>query len=184
LIESYIRHSLRHERRLWDRINDNIAKRGGAVQPIEQRMLNSLDRTARVAGISLESIDPTDNRHWGGKSLREKAKIVGLDSAYLAIFGVMSHNVHGAWHDLYQFHLKTDGAGGFTPNLDWGPPRPQVLFAIGLIAVDAVCDFVDFIGGKTASSHFDDRLNDLTSRLQIADHAHEAYLASRSPSVV
>jgi hypothetical protein len=146
LIESYIRHSLRHERRLWDTINDNIAKRGGEVQPIEQRMLKSLDRTERVAGISLGSVDPKDNRYWGGKSLREKAKIVGLDSAYLMVFGPMSHNVHGAWHDLYQFHLKTDGAGGFIPNLDWGRPLPQVLFAIGVIAVEAVHDFVDFRG--------------------------------------
>jgi hypothetical protein len=129
--------------------------------------------------VKFREYRPKDNRHWGGKSLREKAKVVGLDSAYLGVFGAMSHNVHGAWQDAYQFHLKTDGAGGFTPNLEWGRPRPQVLFAIGVIVVEALRDFVDFIGGEAASSHFDDRLADLTCRLRTADQAHEAYLTSK-----
>jgi hypothetical protein len=36
-------------------------------------MLNSIDRTARIAGISLERIDPGDKTHWAGKSIYQKA---------------------------------------------------------------------------------------------------------------
>jgi hypothetical protein len=35
VVDSYVRHSLRHERKLRDRIAENIAQRGGHVLPIE-----------------------------------------------------------------------------------------------------------------------------------------------------
>jgi hypothetical protein len=180
LVDSYIRHSLRHERRLWDRIKANIAERGGSIQHIEQRMLNSLERAARIAGITLESIDLKDRTPWGGKNLREKAKVVGLEPAYDAVFGGMSHNVHGAWQDIYQFHLQTDGNGTFTPKLDWSRPRPQPLFALGHLALDAVADFLEFIGGETAIGQLHEKLRDLNARIDTADHAHETYLSGRT----
>jgi hypothetical protein len=118
------------------------------VLPIEQRMLNSIERTARIAGLALEDIDLNNRTPWGGKNLREKAKAVGLDGAYLAAFGGMSHNVHGAWQDLCQFHLETNGDGRFQPNMEWGRPRPQPLLAVATIALGAVQDFLGFIGGE------------------------------------
>ena len=108
LVDSFIGHSLRHERTLRDRIQANIQGRGGQVLPIEQRMLNSIDRAGRIAGVTLDSVDLKNRAPWGGKDLRQKAEAVGLEVAYLAVFGGMSHNVHGSWHDLYQFHLETD----------------------------------------------------------------------------
>ncbi|KGW22140.1 DUF5677 domain-containing protein [Burkholderia pseudomallei] len=179
LIDSYVRHSLRHERRLWDMVNANIAGRGGEVLPIEQRMLNSLDRAARVAGIALDSIDLKDKAPWGRKDLRQKAVEIGLDGAYEAVFGGMSHNVHGSWQDVYQFHLETDGDGLFRPKLEWGRLRPQALFALGVIALGAVHDFIRFIGGEGAVQLVRAALEDLTGRLRIADEAHEAYLAGK-----
>jgi len=180
LVDSYIRHSLRHERRLWGTITANIAERGGSIQHIEQRMLNSLERAARIAGITLESIDLKDRTPWGGKNLREKAKVVGLEPAYDAVFGGMSHNVHGAWQDLYQFHLQTDGDGAFTPKLDWLRPRPQPLFALGGLAIDAADDFLMFIGGDAATQHVREQLEDLRRRIHSADHAHETYLSGKT----
>ena len=91
----------------------------------------------------------------------------------------MSHNVHGAWQDLYQFHLEPDGDGRFQPNMEWGRPRPQPLFAVAAIALGAVHDFLGFIGGKAALSHVRDALEDLHARLHTADEAHEAYLAGK-----
>jgi hypothetical protein len=72
-IDSYVRRALRHERQLRDKILSNIENRRGDVLPIERRMLNSIDRTARIAGISLETIDPGDKTHWAGKSIYQKA---------------------------------------------------------------------------------------------------------------
>jgi uncharacterized protein DUF5677 len=134
LVDSFVRHSLRRERRLRDRIQANIQERGGDVLHIEQRMFKSIDRAARLAGVTLDSVDLKDKAPWGGKDLRQKAEAIGFGEAYLAVFCGMSHNVHGSWQDMYQFHLETDENGGFTPNLDWGRPRPQPLFALGHLA--------------------------------------------------
>ena len=44
LIESYVSHSLAHEKRLLNDINDNIKARDGLVLPIEDRMMKSIER--------------------------------------------------------------------------------------------------------------------------------------------
>jgi hypothetical protein len=87
---------------------------------------------------------------------------------------------HGSWHDLYQFHLETDENGGFTPNLDWGRPRPQPLFALGHLALYAVADFLTFIGGETAMDQLREQLRDLGARIDSVDQAHETYLSGKS----
>jgi hypothetical protein len=110
----------------------------------------------------------------------EKTKVVGLERAYDAVFGGMSHNVHGAWQDLYQFHLQTDGDGAFTPKLDWLRPRPQPLFALGGLAIDAADDFLMFIGGDAATQHVREQLEDLRRPIHSADHAHETYLSGKT----
>jgi hypothetical protein len=179
LVNSFVRHSLRHERRLQDTIQANIQERGGAILPIEQRMLSSIDRAARIAGVALDSVDLKDRAPWGGKDLRQKAAAVGLEQAYLAVFGGMSHNVHGSWHDLYQFHLETDEAGAFTPKLDWGRPRPQPLFALGHLALYAAADFLMFIGGEAATDQLREQLRDLGARISSVDQAHESYLSGK-----
>jgi hypothetical protein len=51
----------------------------------------------------------------GGKHLRQRAEAVGWDEAYGAVFGGMSHNVHGNWQDLYAYHLDATEDGKFTP---------------------------------------------------------------------
>jgi Family of unknown function (DUF5677) len=180
LVDSFVRHSLRHERRLRDKIQANIQERTGEVRHIEQRMLKSINRAARIAGVTLDSVDLKDRAPWGGKDLRQKAEAVGFGEAYLAVFGGMSHNVHGSWQDLYQFHLETDENGAFTPKLEWGRPRPQPLFALGHLALYAVADFLTFIGGAAAMDHLGEQLRDLGARIDSVDQAHEAYLSGKT----
>jgi hypothetical protein len=116
---------------------------------------------------------------WGGNGLRQKAEAVGLDEAYLAVFGGMSHNVR-SWHDLHRVHLETDENGAFTPNLEWGRPRPQPLFALGHLALGAVADFLAFIGGEEAIGQMREKLRDLDVRINVVDQAHEAYLSGET----
>jgi hypothetical protein len=143
-------------------------------------MLKSIDRAARIAGVTLDSVDLKDRAPWGGKDLRQKAEAVGFGEAYLAVFSGMSHNVHGSWQDLYQFHLESDENGGFTPNLDWSRPRPQPLFALGHLGLYAVADFLTFIGGETAMDHLREQLRDLGARINSVDQAHETYLSGKT----
>lgn len=180
-IDSYVRRALRHERQLRDKILSNIENRRGDVLPIERRMLNSIDRTARIAGISLETIDPGDKTHWAGQSIYQKAKEIGLGEAYMAMFGGLSHNVHGSWFDIYQHHVTVDETddGKFSPSLEWDLPRPQILIALGHLTVEAILDVVGFLGGREALDQLRDQLSDLDDRLGQASHAHEEYLCAK-----
>ncbi len=83
------------------------------------------------------------------------------------------------WHDLYQFHLTEEG-GGFTPNLKWNRPRPQFLFALGHLAIDAAADFLEFIGGEDATSQLGEQMRDLDTRIHLVDEAHENYLSAKA----
>jgi hypothetical protein len=72
--------------------------------------------------------------------------------------------------------LETAGDGSFTPNLEWKQPRPQLLFALGVIVAETVHDFFRFIGDEPASLQVTAKLRDLDARLRAADEAHEIYL--------
>jgi hypothetical protein len=163
-----------------NQIEENIAERGGVVLPIEDRMLKSLEKTAAIAGVSLDSIDLADRSAWGGKSTYQKAEDIELDEAYLAVFGGMSHHVHGSWQDLYEYYITADGNGGFMPNFEWHRPRPQPIFALGIIVGDANKQYFRFVGGELATRELADKLGDLERRIRAADAAHEAFLAAKS----
>jgi len=181
VIDSYVHHALQHERRLRDKILSNIESRGGEVLPIEKRMLDSIDRTARIAAVSLEAIDPDERSPWGKKNIYEKAKEIGLGEAYMAMFGGLSHNVHGSWFDIYQHHVTVDEAddGKFSPSLEWDVPRPQLLTALGHLTLEANLDVVGFLGGQEAMDSVREKLLDLSRRLSQVDQAHETYLCTK-----
>jgi Family of unknown function (DUF5677) len=121
-INSYVKVSIKHERKLRDKITSNIENREGIVLPIEDRMLKSIDRTARIAGVSLDEVDAKGTRDWGTKNIFEKAKAVGLDHAYPAAIGGGSNSIHGNWQEITGHHLEwDDNTGHFTPKTDCYP---------------------------------------------------------------
>lgn len=184
ITESYLRHSLRHERRLRDEILAKIAARGGEKLPIEDRMLKSIARAERFSGVSLDSIDLKEKGPWGGKDTRQKAAAVGLEKAYMPAFGGFSRNVHGGWHDLFEYHLnaeedETSGEVKFRPKMDWRRVRPQILFTLAWLLVRACEDGVEVLGGPEAAQLLESRLSDLEDRIRKADDAHEQYLSGK-----
>jgi hypothetical protein len=180
LIDSYIVYSFRHERKLRDVIRHNIDAREGKLLPIEDRMLKSIDRSAAAAGISLDDVELEQKGSWGGKNLFDKAEAAGLGRAYLAAFGGTSHSVHGNWQEIYGNHLHWDEKEGFTPNLDWHGPRPQVLFALCTIVIDTLDSYFAFMGGEEIAKSFEAALSDLNDRVFILSSAHEEYLKRKN----
>jgi hypothetical protein len=61
--DAFVRYSLRVDKQLHDRINANVAARG-TVLPIEDGMLQSIERAFAVAGFTLDSIDANDRSGW------------------------------------------------------------------------------------------------------------------------
>lgn len=175
---SYIEYSMRHEKRLRDRILTNIASRDGQALHIETRMLRSIDASARRSGVDLDSIDPPKN--WGGKNLFEKASEVGLQDAYLGAFAGPSHSVHGNWQDLLEYHLDSDDTG-YMVDLQWHQPRPQLLSTLAHLAVGTLAEFYSQAIGP-AGDLMAQQLPDLRQRIETFVHLHEEFLArDRAP---
>lgn len=178
IVQSYIEYSMRHEKRLRDRIHSNITARGGEIWPIEKRMLASIERSAKDSGVDLDQIDPP--KDWAGRNLFERAQDVGLDEAYLGAFAGPSHSVHGNWQDLLEYHLEAEG-DGFLPDFDWHPPRPQLLTTVAHLTLITLGEFFSDIIGP-AGNAVAERLPDLQERVQSLVHLHEEFLASRMKS--
>lgn len=173
---SYIEYSMRHEKRLRDRICRNVASRGGEVLHIEERMLRSIESSARRSGVNLDSINPPKN--WGGKNLFEKAKDVGLEDAYLGAFAGPSHAVHGNWQDLLEYHLDSDEEG-YTADLQWHRPRPQLLTTLAHLTVETLTVFFSDVLGA-AGNQLAEKIPDLRVRIGQFVHLHEEFLARGS----
>ncbi|MDQ6701729.1 MAG: DUF5677 domain-containing protein [Pseudomonadota bacterium] len=180
-INSYVKFSLKHERKLRDKITRNIADRGGIILPIEDRMLKSIDRTARIAGMPLNDVDNKGARDWGGKNIFEKAKAVGLDHAYLAAIGGGSNSIHGNWQEIAGHHLEWDDSiGHFKPKTDWATPRPQVPLALSRIIVETLAVYFKFMGRDSIFEEIGTTLHDLVKRIDLVSKAHENYLGPKT----
>jgi hypothetical protein len=175
--DSYVRHSLKQERRLSDRINENIRARGGEILPVEQRMLESIDRAVKASGLSIGDLSPSRPRDWADKNLYQKADAVGLGETYIGTFGGPSSSVHGNWMDLLEFHLDTHhDEGNFSPEFEWHNPRPQIGQTVALLAVEGVREYFEYLGNGLLPEFMDDKFNDLSNRIRQAACAHEVFL--------
>jgi hypothetical protein len=175
--QAYVIDSLRHEKRLMDRIENNIASRSGVILPIEARMLGSIKKSFEKSEVEPEQVTKQAAKPWKDVDLYQRASAVGLGEAYLGLFGGPSHNVHGSWQDLIEYHLHHDGEG-FTPELAWHRPRPQVLFSLAKVGVVTLEVYLERLAGADAEGVITD-LRDLWDRIEIANRAHEAFLSAR-----
>jgi len=176
LFTSYIKYSLRHERKLRDVILENIKDRGGSKLHIEKRMLTSIERAAKRSGMQIDDISPSHPRNWGDKNISERTKDVGLEVTYLGLYGGGSRSIHGGWMDLLHHHLEYEESG-FAPNFTWGRPRPQQLLPISQLILETTREFLMYIG-VSASDPIIHRIDDVFGNIRITDEAHEAFLSS------
>jgi hypothetical protein len=184
LVGSYVKNSFKHEIKLRKKIDQDIAARGGVILPIEDRMMKSIDRAYASAGLGPKDLDGYTERNWGGKNLYEKADDLGMGDVYLGAFSGPSQSVHGSWGDIYSHCLQTDGDEMFSPNIEWGYPRPQIITALARLSLFAIDDYFGFIGSPELQEAVREHLSDLGVRLDALDHGHENYLAPKVwPSV-
>lgn len=121
--QAFVLDSLVGEREFLENIRLRMARDGDEAWAIEQRMRNSIDRTAAAAGVDLTEVPPRKLIGWPGAQQRLE-RAYGL-TAYPA-YRAGSDALHGGWHDLFRNHLR-QVPGGFTAELEPQPVRPQSL---------------------------------------------------------
>ncbi len=174
LFKSFRAYSLKHEYKLRQDIIRNIRARGGQELEIERRMLSSIDHSFELSGIAQEEV-PSEERNWGGRNVYEKTRDIGLEMIYLGVFSGPSHDVHGNWQDLLEYHLRAD-ANYFFAELRWHPSRPQILNAVSLYTIDAVTDYLNWLT-KGEYREMDANLSDLRERILRFVPLHEDFLS-------
>lgn len=142
IYKEYIEHSLEEEQRLLDVINSNVQSRGEEL-PIEKQMRESILRSFKDSGFTLNNTKRTRQKGWSG-TLFDRASAIGMKDAYLGIFGLPSHVVHGSWQDLLMYHIDDDGEG-FSPRGGWAAPQPEIVLATALLSCDACEEYIDML---------------------------------------
>ncbi|ADB53600.1 hypothetical protein Cwoe_5192 [Conexibacter woesei DSM 14684] len=137
--EAFVRHSLKLEKQLRDRVVAAIEERGGVVMPMEHGMLEGIEAAFRTAEVEPEDVDPVSRAPWSKGGAFGRFKALGVEDLYGPYFGVQSSYVHGAWQELVQHHLEVQPDGRFLP---------RATFDEGL-AVAPLLIAVDVLGGAT-----------------------------------
>lgn len=174
VFNSYVQYSLQHERKLFKLIKQNISDRGGEPLPIEKRMMESIEKSFKASNLDSNAEYPKI-KNWGGESLFDKARSLGLDELYLVAFGGGSHTIHGNWQDLLEYHLITE-ENTFRPNFEWHLPRPQVLNVTAYISVDTIIDYLNWLFESRPPDYLVEKLVDLKSRINLIEELHENFL--------
>lgn len=172
-LDAYVNDSLIAEREFLADIQVQIRERGGKKLPIEERIEHSIATTFATAGMQAQHLPSRAKNGW--PNAQQRLKLLG-PTAYAA-YRMGSGSIHGSWHDLERNHLDlVDGL--FVPDHESARQRPQPLFAMALLAVTIVRDYIAK-RYPTATDLFEDRFTDLEAKLEQADQLHEAYLTAR-----
>jgi hypothetical protein len=178
LFDSYVHESLQSDFQLEDLINRNVAARGGETIPIERRMLASIERDRRTAGVTREAIPTKRIRNLGGKNVFERARDLGAESMYYPVFAGPSRMVHGGWKDLTMHHLDASDDGTFVPRMEGRTPSIQPLYALGVLTSEALEEYVHEVSHPELAPVMK-RVHEVFDRLVIADALHEEFLVRR-----
>ncbi len=178
LFEDYIEYSLRSEKRLFIKIEDNV-KASGKELPIEKRMKASILRSFEKAEYDMDKVNEKSYETWGEKG-HKKAIDLGMEDIYFVMCGLRSHAIHGNFQDLIRYHLEYKD-GYFSPNTNWGHPRPQIVNAIALLSAQVNKDYLDkAIQRYNESEEIGKKLDDMIIRIKIVDELHEQFLNEKN----
>ncbi len=174
IYDEYIEYSLREEKRLLNRIKQNIDKRGYEL-PIESRMKHSINKAFRTSSFSFTQVNEKKWQPWG-KKIYERAKSIGMGESYFGLFSLPSHAVHGNWQDLITYHLEYKNSE-FSPKTQWGYPRPQHLLVASLLSAESNRLYLEEIIPECSDKEqINKLLDDIIYRIRVTDKLHEQFL--------
>jgi hypothetical protein len=122
---------------------DETANDAGASEPadaIAARLTNHIEGELAAAGLTRDDI-PRRPGAWGRGSFRARLRDLGLERLYLVFFSTHSYYVHGAWHELRAFHLRSE-ADGLHLDETYGGLAPSTAFETVIVVFDTVIDYV------------------------------------------
>ena len=176
LYDKYVAASLGTEREFYDLVQKKIKERG-AVLSIDEDILKSINRIAKLSDIDIQQVDKRF-KDWAG-SLRYRYEALGQSDQYVTQERMGSHAVHGTWVDLVQNYLYAVD-DGFVINFDLSDSDGRLLAPIAVLALDAARDYLNEFFRETADHEMlVGRIEDLIDRILKVEVSREDW----SPAV-
>ncbi len=171
-LRHYIKHSLRLEMQLFDKIKSNIQDKEEILH-IENRMMDSIKRSFETSDFDIEDINTSTK--WESKVKNRIFEIID-PTFYTCIYGNASHAVHGNWQDLISFHLKKEG-DGFIPDSEWTIPSLQIINAATILGCDLLINYCEEVlpNGEDKEKLLH-TIKDIGSRSFTLNEQHELFI--------
>jgi hypothetical protein len=178
--DRFVSYSFGPERELYDDIKSNIEKAGGAVKPIETRMLESIAEKCRISNVNIDEV-PVKHQEWA-TNMRERLKAIDRARSYIT-YRSLSHSIHGSWMQILQYNLDYDGATGlFKPHPHMLNVDARILLPIATVVLDAVRTYImKFFTPIPAARYVVGRIENLVERIFEVDAAHERLYSAQNP---
>ncbi len=140
--ERYLADGLKKDIELKDIIETNVREREGKRLPIEERMLNSVNRCVRLSGMSESQIRDAKKL----PDLRSMQQDLKLPKGYyLVTQSLASHPVHGTWTDLVLNYLEEGSDGNLQPRDHDCPPSPTQFVMTSCVVLQSVESFLRYV---------------------------------------
>lgn len=125
----------------WRKLLSRLEPTGDEVlDGTSERVRRNVEGELKAAGLTWEDV-PKSSGSWGRGSFRQRLAELGLEDLYDSLFATHSYYVHGSWHELRTFHLKTeDGETQLDPT--YGELAPTTSYEVTITSLQAARDYV------------------------------------------
>ena len=171
--DAYVNSSLAEEKDNLAVITKQIKERGDDPLPIEIRMRRSIGRMASAAGTTFDAVPPKRESGWPKSFERLKTLSPTAYPAYRA----GSSALHAGWSVLLLQDIE-EVDGGFSLENSIGP-RVMSMTAAGQVIAETAAHYLEREGREVEKTRFLSRLEDVSSRIQKLDKAHEHSLRDK-----
>ena len=174
---SFVISSLRAEKETLQDMKTKKKQR--PLLPIEKRMMRSVKKAIKEAGISQKELFTIRQWNLDGKDFRAILRDMGQEKDYLYLYRTPSHVIHGDWADLLRHHLRKKGRF-YRPHLDYNIPDPRLLAPVSMMLLKFILRYIEKFkldSGCDLTSLIDKLFNKF---LEI-DRAHESFLPRKTP---
>lgn len=124
--------------RKW--LETTTATGDASLDGIAVRVQQHIESELSAAGLTWSDI-PKQPGSWGRGSFRQRLADLNIEGLYLVLFATHSYYVHGSWHELRTFHLKTEG-GGLHLDSTFGELAPPTSYEVTLASLQAANDYI------------------------------------------
>lgn len=138
-LQRYFEDSLRTDKELLDEIKRNVVTRNNVELVFERRMLASIARNAKEAGINIADLAAMRR----APPLSAMMEEIGEDRFLYTVVGkIASHAVHGSWANLLHSYLDEDENGNLVPASTFPNSHINQYVINCLFVIDACVDFL------------------------------------------